>query len=136
MTATAQQYGLWKSLRADPVAPLVEPIPRARPGDWLDELKIRGWPPAPAGWTLRQMLGQGSLALAYLHRGTARGVTAVLRHKADANGPGKDAWRFDWGMTWSMCTDLDCEFDQPHTADLPKTTGAKDIKALLSEGAT
>jgi hypothetical protein len=130
-----RSYGLWANLRADPVLrPVAEPKPRAKSGDWVTDLGIRGWPLAPEGWRLRQMLGEDSLALVYLHRSTARGATVVLAHKPNANGPGKPAWRFSWGMTWSMCADLDCEFDQLHTADLPKTTGAKEIKALLTEG--
>ena len=134
---TAADYGLWRNLRADPVAPIAEPKPRARPGDWLDELGVKGWPPAPEGWALRQMLSHdgSALALVYLHRTTARGVSVVLAHKPDANGPGKAAWRFvKPGFIWRMCTDLDCDTDRLHTEDLPKATGAKDLKALLTEG--
>ena len=75
-----------------------------------------------------------SLSLAYLHLGTARGVTAILHHKPGAKKTGEDSWLFVEGYVWNYCT---CEHDRTHlTADGWREAGATEIKALLTEGTT
>lgn len=149
---------LWVGLRdwpwdeADVPRPLVPhptPAVRGTVGDWLTEHAIVTWPQAPAGWRLTQLYAEGhgihggngrptrlirSLVLAYFHATTARGATAILHFKAGSKKDGSGSWRFEEGLTWSICTEIDCEHDHAHLADLPKAAGAEEIKKLLTEG--
>ena len=150
MTA-AETYGLWQALRAEPTPPQPHPAPAVRGtvGNWLEELGITTWPPAPEGWRLTQFYAEGhgihasrgtptrlirSLVLAYFHRTRARGATAILHFEAGSKKDGSGSWLFSEGLTWSVCTEIDCDHDRAHLADLPKAAGADEIKKLLSEG--
>lgn len=152
---SAPAYDLWAKLRdypwnedqvPRPLVPHPEPAVRSTVGDWLTEFGITSWKPAPQGWRLTQLYAEGhgihathgrptrvirSLVLAYFHTATARGATAILHYKAGAKKDGSGSWGFVEGLTWSICTEIDCEHDHRHLADLPKAAGANEIKALL-----
>ena len=154
----AGEFHLWHGLRdwpwdesdvPRPLTPHPAPAVRGTVGNWLEELDITTWPPAPDGWRLTQLYAVGhgvhasrgtptrlirSLVLAYFHRTSARGATAILHYKPAARKNGEGSWLFAEGLTWCICTDEDCERIRPHTADLPKAAGAEEIKKLLTEG--
>lgn len=156
MTA-ADRYNLWSGLRdwpwderdvPKPRTPHPEPKLPAQTGDWLTELRITTYPPAPEGWKLVQRLAAGngmhgttgkplkltwSLSLAYLHLGTAQGATAILHFKAGAKKNGEGSWLFvSPGYLWTYCTDPDCDDDRAHlTADGLREASSDEILALL-----
>lgn len=157
---SGETYGLWKGLREypwdedqvpRPATPHPAPAVRGIVGNWLEEFQITTWPAAPAGWRLTQFYAEGhgihaslgtptqltrSLVLSYFHRTEARGVTVTLHYKAGTRKDGSGSWlpAEDFGLTWRACTDLDCEYDEPHLAEIPKTAGPEELKALLTEG--
>ena len=146
---------LWRGLREwpwdekqvpRPWPPHPEPALRGTVGDWLTEYGITTWPQAPEGFRLVQHLAEGygqhsgtgrplrkptrSLVLAYLHRSTARGATAILHFQAGAKKDGSGSWRFAEGFRWDLCT---CELDAPHLTFPPvRDASAEEIKALLN----
>lgn len=150
-------WNLWAKIRAWPWDEKERPRPRAphpepelpgRIGDWLTEYEITTYPQAPEGWTLVQYeaIGHGihsgngrptskvrSLVLAYFHKTTARGATAILHFKPGAKKDGSGSWRFETGYRWDICTEIDCDHDEPHPRRPPLSDASSDeIQALLS----